>query len=414
MRKQLESDVEFEQSEASIYAAAGDTARALVAMNRVQAYYAKLKTPPPANVDIQHAWLLYNIGNDRDLYGVLMRIGGRGDLSLAQREAVQDIWADWSVRRAGEAMDKGSIGRAVDILDAASQAFPDNMTVRKAVAGGYASVGRAKEALKLYKTIPMQDASVGDYQGAISAALAAGDRTQAEDWLRHALELYGRDPAILTLAARFEQARGDNQRAADYWRAAIAAMPASSPADKLAHELVYPEQDTRAHRAVTASDLQRLLDPDSEPFPRTTKLPPLPAYGPDPYGAKAPAVVNEPQSSVPPQAQPQLVQQSYEAAGQYAPSGQQSGAAPLRDAVYHPSSGSHFGQTAVFRSTRRGVDSIEPALLHPVSYAQQQTAQPAAAAAAPISANAPHTMQTDAYKGLIFSLMAGNRNAEAL
>ena len=414
VRKQLESDVEFEQSEASIYAAAGDTARALVAMNRVQAYYAKLKTPPPANVDIQHAWLLYNIGNDRELYGVLMRIGGRGDLSLAQREAVQDIWADWSVRRAGEAMDKGSIGRAVDILDAASQAFPENMTVRKAVAGGYASVGRAKEALKLYKTIPMQDASVGDYQGAISAALAAGDRTQAEDWLRHALELYGRDPAILTLAARFEQARGDNQRAADYWRAAIAAMPASSPADKLAHELVYPEQDTRAHRAVTASDLQRLLDPDSEPFPRTTKLPPLPAYGPDPYGAKAPAVVNEPQSSVPPQAQPQLVQQSYEAAGQYAPSGQQSGAAPLRDAVYHPSSGSHFGQTAVFRSTRRGVDSIEPALLHPVSYAQQQTAQPAAAAAAPISANAPHTMQTDAYKGLIFSLMAGNRNAEAL
>jgi tetratricopeptide (TPR) repeat protein len=410
VRKQLEGDVEFEQSEASIYSGAGDTVHAMAALKSVQAYYARLKTPPPANIDIQTAWLYYNTGNDRELYGILMRIGGRGDLSLAQRETVQDIWADWSVRRAAQAMDNGSIGRAVDILDAAAQAFPDNIAVRKAVAGGYASVGRAKEALKLYKTIPMQDASVGDYQGAINAALAAGDRTQAEDWLRHALELYARDPEILTLAARFEQARGDNQRAADYWRAAIAAMPASSPADKLAHELVYPEQDTRAHRAVTAGDLQHLLDPDSEPFPRTTKLPPLPAYGPDPYGAKAPAAVPDPSSSSQ-QPNPQLVQQRYVIAGESTSNSQQHGAVLVRDAVYHPSRGSRFAQAAVFTTTRRSVDAVPFALLHQASFAQPQAAQPAAA---PIAATAPHTMQTDAYKGLIFSLMAGNRNAEAL
>ena len=60
-------------------------------------------------------------------------------------------------------------------------------------------------------------------------------------------------------------------------------MPAASPVDRLAHALVYPEQDTKAHRAVTAADLQHLLDPDYEPFAKTTRLPPLPAYGPDPY-----------------------------------------------------------------------------------------------------------------------------------
>ena len=52
-------------------------------MNRVQAYYAKLKEQPPANIDIQNAWLLYNIGNDRALYPALMRIGGRTDLTVA-------------------------------------------------------------------------------------------------------------------------------------------------------------------------------------------------------------------------------------------------------------------------------------------------------------------------------------------
>ncbi len=219
MRRQLDSDIDFIQTEASLYAATGDTAHAIQYMNRVQAWYARLKQPLPPNIDIQNAWLLYNIGNDRALYAALMRIGGRTDLTVAQRETVQNIWANWSVRRAAAAMDNGYAQHAVDILDAASQAFPNNLTVRKAVAGGYARVGRAKEALAIYKTIPMQDASAGDFEGAVGAALAANDKNQAELWLRQALERFPRDPAILSLAGRYEQARGDNERAADYYRA---------------------------------------------------------------------------------------------------------------------------------------------------------------------------------------------------
>ena len=59
--------------------------------------------------------------NDRALYPALMRLGGRKDLTVAQRETVQDIWANWSVRRAGIAMDNGNVARAVDILDAATR-----------------------------------------------------------------------------------------------------------------------------------------------------------------------------------------------------------------------------------------------------------------------------------------------------
>jgi tetratricopeptide (TPR) repeat protein len=291
VRKQLDADIDFIQTEASLYAAAGDANTALRYMDRVQAYYARLKRQPPPDVDIQNAWLLYTIGNDRELYATLMRIGGRADLTIPQREIVQNIWANWSVRRAAAAMDNGNAQHAVDILDAASQAFPNNLTVRKAVAGGYARVGRAREALAIYKTIPMEDASAGDFEGAIGAALAANDKNQAELWLRQALARFPRDPAVLSLAARYEQALGDNQRAAEYYRASIAAMPAASPVDRLAHELVYPEQDLKAHRAVTAADLQRLLDPDYEPFAKTTKLPPLPAYGPDPYDGRMPVVL---------------------------------------------------------------------------------------------------------------------------
>ena len=85
-RKQLENDIEFVQSEASLYAARGDLRHAAEYMSRVQAHYAKLKMEPPANIAVQNAWLLYNTGSDRALYPALMRLGGRSDLTVAQRD----------------------------------------------------------------------------------------------------------------------------------------------------------------------------------------------------------------------------------------------------------------------------------------------------------------------------------------
>jgi cellulose synthase operon protein C len=296
--KQLETDFEFVQSEASLYAAAGDTARAVEYMNRVQVHYAQTKAVPPANIEIQNAWLLYNTRNDRALYRTLMHLGGRQDLTVAQRETVQTIWASWSVRRAGAAIDNNDNQRAVDILEAAALAFPDNIQVKKVLAGGYLRTGQTREALAIYKSVAMLDASAPDFQGAIGAALAANDKTQAEAWLRQALERYPNDASILGMAARFEQARGDNQRAADYWRASLAAMPAASPTDKLAHIMAYPDVSGKTHKATTAADLQQLLNPDYEPFAKTAKLPPLPSYGPDPYNGRAPVVIGQPQPAV--------------------------------------------------------------------------------------------------------------------
>ncbi len=294
VRKQLETDIQFEQSEASLYAATNDTADALAWFNRVQKHYQQLNQQPPADVEIQQAYLLYNAKDDRALYPTLMRLGGRTDLTEAQRETIQGLWANWSVRRSATAFANGNTARAIDILDAAAQAFPDNLTVRKAVAGGYLTAGRTKESLEIFKSIDMQDATAGDFQGAIGAALAANDKTSAEEWLRQALDRYPKDPAILGLAARFEQARGDNARAADYWRASIAAMPKVSPTDKLAHELVNPETGKGGQRPASPQDLANMLNPDAEPTTRSNRsrpLPPLPSYGPDPMNPKAPVVL---------------------------------------------------------------------------------------------------------------------------
>jgi tetratricopeptide (TPR) repeat protein len=295
IRKQLEENVQFLQSEASLYATAGDTVNAIALFNRVQKHYATIRQQPPADVEIQSAYLLYNTFNDRELYAELMRLGARQDLTNAQRETIQGLWANWSVRRSGAAFDAGNTARAIDILDAAAQAFPDNLNVRKAVAGGYLKAGKTREALAIFKSIDFQDATAGDFQGAIGAALAANDKPQAEIWLRQALDRYPRNAAILAEAARFEQARGDNARAADYWRASLAAMPEVSPTDKLAHVLVNPETVKPNQRAATPDDLAHLLDPDAQPAGKNGKptLPPLPAYGRDPYDPGPPVVLNQ-------------------------------------------------------------------------------------------------------------------------
>ena len=421
VRKQLETDIEFVQTEASLYAATGDFARATDSMTRVQAHYAKLHTEMPVAIEIQNAWLLFNTQNDRGLYPALMRLGARADMTASQRETVQDIWANWSVRRAAAALDDGNLQRSVDILDAASQAFPDNLTVRKAVAGGYAQVGRAKESLALYKTVPMQDATAGDFEGAVGAALAANDKTQAEIWLRQALERYPRDPSILSLAARFEQARGDNQRAADYYRASLAAMPTPSPAEKLAHVLVYPDQDTKAHRAVTAADLQRLLDPSYEIFPKTTKLPPLPAYGDDPYNSSAPVVVTPA-----PTAQSNPDKSSQQDSPRIFPSSASQGQSPAVP-VYVPQSWTRSRiQTphlmyATFQVNTRNRLHAAPAgyrYFRTASFVPKTAIHAAQQQSSPqpteLSANPPHSQASDAWKGLVFTLIASKRNAEAL
>jgi hypothetical protein len=177
----------------------------------------------------------------------------------------------------------------MDILDAASLAFPGNMMVRKAVAASYVRVGRARESLAIYKTIRLENATAGDFQGAVEAAFGANDMNQARVWLSQALDRFPHDPALLSLAARYEQARGDNQRAADYDRASLAAMPSGSPVEGLTHVLVYPDQNPSARRAVTAADLEHLLDPDNEPFAKVTAMPPL--HAPDPYDLAAPVLL---------------------------------------------------------------------------------------------------------------------------
>jgi cellulose synthase operon protein C len=276
-RRLLEADVEWVQAIASLYVAVGDAPHADAYVHRVETFYLLHRAALPAPLEIQHAWLLYNLHSDATLYPVLTALDARTDLTADQRQQLQILWANWAIRRANQDLAAGQPLHAVQILEAAAQSFPASLDIRFALAGAYARIGRSQDALALFKSIPMNQAASGDFQGAIWSAISARDMAQAEIWLRAALDRFPSDPNVLALAARFEQARGNKQRATEFWRAAIAATPPGSSITNPGDNSSYPSSP-----ASNPGDIKRLLNPSLDPGlnaePTPDQLAPLPSY----------------------------------------------------------------------------------------------------------------------------------------
>lgn len=286
IRQRLEGDVDYLQTVGAIYNSLGQPQEAGVFLGRVQAHYAAEKMAPPADIEIQNAWLLYNGQQDGALYPALMSLGARTDLTDVQRRTVQTIWTNFAVRRANQAAAAGHDRQALDILNATAQAFPGNPAVIRALAGGYARAGMPRQAVAIWKSIDLTTADPDDYRGAVGAALAANDLKDAETWLRFGLNQYPNNAELLVLGAKFEQQRGDTNRAADYYRASLKAMPADDPGAALATELSHPPSVAELPGSSRgAQDLSRLLGPGSEPSPAPQPMRPAQPYLPGGYGS---------------------------------------------------------------------------------------------------------------------------------
>jgi tetratricopeptide (TPR) repeat protein len=280
IRAQLENDVDFLQTVGAIYASLGEMQESQIFLRRVEAHYAAQHALPPPGIEIQSAWLMYNSHSDAALYRQLMELGSRNDLTDPQRQTVQTIWTNFAVRRANALAAAGNYRASIALLNAAAHAFPGNPAVLKALAGGYAAAGMPKESVAIWKSMDLRQASADDYRGAIGAALAADDLKDSETWLRFALNQYPKDPQILLLGAKFEEARGDNNRAADYYKVAIHAMPPDDPGAGLVNELSHPVPMAPLPGSQGAAQgLSTLLAPGTEP----AAAPAMPPPPPQPY-----------------------------------------------------------------------------------------------------------------------------------
>ncbi len=256
----LGQDPSFLQTLAGVYGGTGHNQLAVETMGRVLAHYQPGRNDAPFAVEAQYAWLLLNAGDESRLAATLSQLGRRTDLNAGQQQQTRDIWAAWSIRKADKEEKSGNTKQALAILEMASQAYPSNGDVRRATAATYIRNNEGKLAFALYQQLDWAHATAVDYAGAVAAASAAKQKEAGRQWLSDGLEQFPNDTQLLTAAAQFEVAVGDNRKAEMYLRQVVA----NNSQVKLTQQLTGPGAQP-APTALSASDaLARMLAPHED------------------------------------------------------------------------------------------------------------------------------------------------------
>ncbi len=221
----LREDPGFISLQAGIYSQLGRKDDAIKIINSGITRLDSHRRPVPVDLQIQLAWLLVDRrGDERELYTILTRNSDSGELTPAQRNEFSSIWSIWVRRRAGEALDRGDLPQAVSILKAASQLLPTDAAVQGSLAGAYLESRDTKNAYAIYKKWGLENATPGDFSGAVGAALSVNDNDLAVRWLSRGLQKYPRDSRLLSLAGKHAAEQGDYDKAKLYLREALAGV----------------------------------------------------------------------------------------------------------------------------------------------------------------------------------------------
>jgi tetratricopeptide (TPR) repeat protein len=255
---------EYLQTTALVYGALGNRRHATAAMAQVDDLYAQQGIDPPAAVQLQHGWLLLQSGDTSQLPRVIQVLSRSDDLTQEQQTQLAHLWSSWAVQRASSLSQQGNRTAAVAVLAVALRAFPEDVSLNNALANAYLASGDAKRSVALYARQDMSRADATICVSAINAALVANDRKQAQAWLQISLDRFERDAKVLELAARFEEQRGDRQRAAAYDRAALEAAGPPSIAELTASSAGVA---LRGAGPSARQELFGLLAPSTEPGP---------------------------------------------------------------------------------------------------------------------------------------------------
>ena len=220
----LEKDPGFLTLLASAESATGQKEPEIRLLEQASSIYQTQGEPAPIDLQVQLAWAMVDSGqHDPELQDLLNRTRNRSDLTAKQRGAINEIWADWSIHRASQAMHSKNSGNAVIILAAARSDLPDDRRIPAALASVYARQHDWEKALGVYESWKMAGADASDYRAAAGTALSAHKSLLADHYLRQGLLLFPNDAELLHMTAKQEVVKGNNKEAERYLRLALAA-----------------------------------------------------------------------------------------------------------------------------------------------------------------------------------------------
>ena len=246
VRSELETDPSFLVLEASAYSLTGQSKDALPLLQAARSRYTTQRKDPPVDLDIQLAWTMLVISpNDPGLGNLLFNDKRRIDLTPKQRDAIEELYSTFSVRRSERAFETNPQA-AFSILSNAAREYPGDRDIHYTLATLYLKRHENQEALEVFRSWGMVGAQVGDYRVAAGAALSAHESDLANHFLRLGLINFPNDPELIHMKARQDIARGNYDAGERELRSALLAMreKGSSQSQMKALPLPNISQDT--------------------------------------------------------------------------------------------------------------------------------------------------------------------------
>ena len=224
VRTQLETDPDFLVLEASTYSSSGRNQGALPLLQEARARYTAKSKLPPVILDIQTAWTMLAVSADSTGLGDLLRTDKkRTDFGARQRDAIEEIFSTWNVRRAQRAFETDP-QTAFRILIAAGGEYPADRNIRATLASLYLRQHDKQKALDIFQTWGMTGAQAGDFRMAAGAALSAHKVDLADQFLRRGLDRFPNDPELIHMSARQDIARGNYDEGERELKSALLAL----------------------------------------------------------------------------------------------------------------------------------------------------------------------------------------------
>jgi len=269
LRARLESDPSFLILEASAFSTSGHNRDAAQLLQQARSGYLSQRHLPPPVLDLQTAWTMLAI-DAPGLNDLLQYDKRRTDLTGKERAAFEDIYSNWSVRRANS-MSETKPELAFSILTDAAHEYPGNRNIHSALAALYLKRHEKQKALEVFQSWGMNGAQAGDYRVAAGAALSAHKFDLADQYLRRGLEQFPHDAGLLHMRARQDIARGNYDEGEQELKTALLAAREQDPA------VVPVTAAVRANENAASASPRMVRDGSSEQPSSTQSAPPCKA-----------------------------------------------------------------------------------------------------------------------------------------
>ncbi|WP_277624193.1 cellulose synthase subunit BcsC-related outer membrane protein [Undibacterium sp. TS12] len=185
---------------------------------------------PPAGVLLQYGMALLRANQEAEALAVMRRITEIPKLSAEEVTDYKDLQRIVSMRYSERAREAGDYATAFNFIQPMLMADPDDNLLLLTLARIYSSSGDTESAKDLYaRVLQAEPQNPEVLQGLVTAAIQARDFSSAEQHLATLMQLQPDNPRFISLAGNVARAQGNNGKAMEYFRQALAMEQAQRP-----------------------------------------------------------------------------------------------------------------------------------------------------------------------------------------